>query len=359
MKIVYFERLTSGHRLPHLQAIVRANDGESVLIVPEHIEAVRCKQYVYKNKENKKRSLKAFMSMLDEIKSICDIEKPDIVHFLDGNIFYRFFGLGLKKFKKYKIVLTNHNAKEGFLYRISTKMIANRVDVVTVTSEYSEAVFKRYGAKNVINVEYPQFNDLFFNKNESMSYYGINTNKPILLFLGGTRFDKGIDILLESLKRVQKPFHLLIAGKEEHFSRCFIEKEIETFKNEVTIFLNFMSDKEFAMALSCCDYVILPYRKGFNGASGPLCEGVWRNKCIVGPSGKNLGDIIENHHLGYTFEQENTESLALVLNDILGKTFLYDQKYQDYRNVINHREFEETYRKIYQRLITEFDYKDE
>lgn len=352
MKILYFEKEISGHRLPHLESIINGNNAISIIVAPKPIPSIDCKQYVYTIREKKRRTLKTFLSMLDEVYNICEIEKPDIVHFTDGNIFYRFFGIGLKKFKKYKIVLTNHNAKEGFLYRISTKLISNKVDIVVVTSEYSKTVFERYGSKNVINIEYPQLNDFVFDKKKSLEYFDIKTKSTVISCVGGTRLDKGIDIMLNALTKVNKPFHLLIAGREEYFSKDYIEQIAKPYLEKVTIYFKFLSDEEFAMAISCSDIVAVPYRKGFNGASGPLGEGVWRNKCIIGPKSKNLGDIIEKYHLGYTFIQENPDSLAELLNDVLDKPFEVDDRYLEYKKMISHKEFEKTYRDLYKILVT-------
>lgn len=352
MKILYFEREISGHRLPHLSSIIHGNGAESVIVCSEAISSINCRQYVLKNVESKKRSLKSFLKMLNEIKKICKNENPDIVHFTDGNIFYRYFGIGLRKFKKYKTVLTNHNAEEDFLHCLSARLIAHKVSIVTVTSEYSKTVFERCGAKNVVNIEYPQLNDLIFDKKESMEYFGIKTSAPIISCIGGTRFDKGLDIILEALKKVDCPFHLLIAGRAEFFTESYIDQEIVSFKDNVTKVLRFLSDQELAMALSCSDFIAVPYRKGFNGASGPLEEGVWRDKCIIGPKSKNLGEIIERHHLGYTFEQENPISLALLLNNVLKNKFLIDDKYEAYKSIINHNSFEQSYRKLYISVLT-------
>lgn len=352
MKILYFEREISGHRLPHLSSIIHGNGAESIVVCPEKIPSIKCKQYLLKSVEGKKRSLRAFINMLNEIKSICEIENPDIVHFTDGNIFYRYFGAGLQKFKKYKTVLTNHNAEEDFFHRLSARIIASKVNVVTVTSEYSKTVFERCGAKNVINIEYPQLNDLWFDKKVSMDYFGIKTSAPIISCVGGTRYDKGLDIILEALKKVSCPFHLLIAGKAEFFTESYIDQKIESYKSSVTKVLRFLTDQELAMAISCSDFVAVPYRRGFNGASGPLGEGVWRDKCIIGPVSKNLGSIIEKYHLGFTFEQESVDSLTTVLDSALTNHFTIDEEYKKYKSIINHDSFEKSYRELYKDLLT-------
>lgn len=351
MKILYFERETAGHRIPHLMAIVSHNMAESVLVVPEKINDCNCKQYIYKNKEKKKRTLRGFNRMMREVYEICKVEKPDVVHFTDGNIFYRFFGYGLGMFKNYKTVLTNHNAEEDFMHAISSWMISKLVDRVVVTCEYSKEVFNRYGAKNVINIEYPHFNDYIFTKEEGMDYFHLVPDVPVIACIGGTRYDKGLDIMLNALKKVEKPFQLLIAGKAEHFQEDFIDNHITTYKDRVVKHLSFLSDQEFSLALAASDYVAVPYRKGFNGASGPLGEGVWRYKCIIGPSGNNLGDVIEKYHLGYTFLQGDSESLCKLLNRVLGETFVCDESYNCYKEMMDPKYFGLQYRELYHSLL--------
>lgn len=70
-----------------------------------------------------------------------------------------------------------------------------------------------------------------------------------------------------------------------------------------------MTDEEFEMAIQAVDAIVLPYRKTFNGASGPLGEGVAKGKMIIAANHGSLGDIVEKNHLGYTFESENIEAL--------------------------------------------------
>ena len=58
--------------------------------------------------------------------------KEDI---LNGDFFYRYFGYGMRKFKKYKTVDTMHCLREGFLNILSAKAIASSVDAVVLHSD--------------------------------------------------------------------------------------------------------------------------------------------------------------------------------------------------------------------------------
>ena len=114
--------------------------------------------------------------------------------------------------------------------------------------------------------------------------------------------------------------------------------------------MRFLSEEEFAYASEAADIIVLPYRKIFSGASGPLGEGVWKKKCIIGPMEGNLGYTIKKYHLGYVFESENTESLSNVLSIALKKNFEPDMEYLDYRKMLNPDIFVENYYTIYKEM---------
>ncbi len=53
-----------------------------------------------------------------------------------------------------------------------------------------------------------------------------------------------------------------------------LEELARPYRNRVKLYLDFLTDEEFEMAIQAVDAIVLPYRKTFNGASGPLGE-VW------------------------------------------------------------------------------------
>lgn len=348
MKIAYIDTSVDGHHLAYLAALIGNNEGESVLVVPQRVDSVACKQYVYQIVEGKKRTPGVYLRWLREVHALVEKEKPDIVHFLYGDLFYRFFGLGLSLFRKYRTIVTFHWAKDGLLGRISTNLICRRIDDAVVHSAYLQKRFNNYGAHNVTHVEYPQFNVLSVDKQEACAFWGISPDIPTIACVGHTRPDKGLDILLEALQQVDIPFQLLVAGKEDAFDRAFIEEKAKTYLDRVHLCLRYLSDEEVGYAFGACDIVALPYRRVFNGASGPLGEGVWLGKCIIGSDHGNLGDTISRNHLGYTFEAENSSALADILNVALCKPFCADAHYQSYRESLRTEAFVCSYLKLYQ-----------
>lgn len=355
MKILYFEVANSGHRVPHLSAIINNNNADSILVIPKFVPEIKCKQYMLQNFENRNRTFSQYQKMLLEVADIAKKEKPDIVHFLDGNIFYRFFGFGLQYFKHYRTVLTNHTAKKGLFYGISTYLISRHVDRVVVTCQYSKDVFESYGAKNVYNFEYPHLGVASSNIEEAKRYFGILDDIPVIGCIGGTRKDKGLDYILQALGRIHAPFHLLIAGQEEYFDEAFILSSSESYNDRVIKVLRRLTDDEFDKAVMASDIVALPYRGGdiqtYNGASGLLSEGVWRRKCIVTPSGDNLGNVASANHLGYVFAHDDIYSLANALDKALKMEFEVDSTYEAYRGQLAPDTFTENYRKLYEELL--------
>lgn len=346
MKIMYVDVAVTGHRIPYLTALAKDNKNEVIAVLPEKVENLDCKQIVCES-DNKNRTFQKYKKWIEEIKQIVKEEQPDIIHFLAGDVFYRFFGFGLNKFKKQRKIITLHFVKNSFLHKFSLKIIASFADKIVLHSEFMKNQAESFGIKNAVHIEYPVFGGESCDETEAKGYFNLKTGIPVIGCVGGTRYDKGLDILLESLKTVKEPFQLLVAGKEEHFVEAFIKEETATYSENVHLALKFLSDEELMYAMNATDIVVLPYRKMFNGASGPLGEGVALCKCIVGPDHGNLRDTIEKNHLGFTFESENTTSLSAVLSDALKNKFIPDEDYVNYKNLLSVAAFKEGYNKLY------------
>lgn len=347
MKVLYVDIAITGHHIPYFSALVSNENYESVLVLPQKVESVKSKQYECNVQLNGKLSFSTYLNWLKEIHNIVEKEKPDVIHFLTGDIMYRFFGFGLFLFRKQKTVLTLHRIKEGFLGRISTKIISKNASCIVLHSEYMKRYVEGLSANNITHIEYPVFNIDFCDKRMAQDYFSLKKDVPVIGCIGGTRYDKGLDILLEALNSVEKPFQLLVAGKAEYFDEVYIKEHIKGYKENVCLYLKFLSDEELKFAINAIDIVVLPYRKMFNGASGPLGEGVILGKCIIGPNHGNLRDTIEKNHLGYTFESENIVKLAETINRSLTSNFSLDDNYQQYKEQLNVSSFLQKYEDVY------------
>ena len=346
MKIMYVEIATTGHRIPYIKALTENISNEAVVLLPERVETLTCKQIVCRS-DVKNRSFSTHKEWISEILKAAKEESPDVIHFLTGDVFYRFFGFGLNKLKKYKTILTFHSVKTSPLQKISLQIISKLAGKVIFHSKFMKNQAESIGIKNAVHIEYPVFGGKSCDKNEAKGYFNLKTDIPVIGCVGGTRYDKGLDILLEALKTVKEPFQLLVAGKEEHFKEDFIKEQTASYSENVHLALKFLSDEELMYAMNATDIVVLPYRKMFNGASGPLGEGVALGKCIVGPDHGNLKDTIEKNHLGYTFESENSVLLSEVLENVLKKEFVTDEFFIKYKESLSVASFVNSYFDLY------------
>lgn len=337
MKILYYDNFLSGHHKDYLQALLRPN---SNVMLPLNNEL---NNYI-------KITKKKYYHQINEISSIAKVHNIQILHFLSADVFLKYFGFKLEKLKNIKIIMTFHHIRITFLRKNAYRKIAKKIDYIIVHTKYCKKQLNQIGINNVIYIAYPKFNVLSENK-DAKQYLGIVKDKPVIACIGGTREDKGLDILLEALQVVEQPFHLLIAGKEEDFSNRFIKAKISDYKEKATCILKFLSDEEFNICVNAADIICLPYKKTFNGASGPLTEGVWFRKTIIGPNHGSLGEIIKENELGYTFESENVRDLTRVINIALTREYKWSEKAERYRETLKTERFVEAYNNLYKKII--------
>lgn len=348
MKIAYIDIILDGHHIDYLQTLVNDNEN-SILIIPNKIDGLKNKQYILDSNMLYKHPFK-YIKWIMDIRKILSKEKVDIVHFLYGDVFYRYFGIGLKSINTKKII-TFHQIRRGLIKDISLKRIFRNINKGIVHTDSLKLDMNRLGLKNVCKIEYPQFKSLSnINNLNSRIDLILPQNHPIITVIGGTREDKGLDILLSALNYVNEDFHLLIAGQEVNFKKEYIYKAIENYSNKVTVMLKYLTEDELEKCLVASDIIVLPYRKKFDGASGPLGEGVWLRKVIIGPNHGSLGKIILENKIGLTFEAENIVDLAKVITEVLRNGFEWNDKAEQYRNKLDKKYFTMDYKDVYEQL---------
>ena len=349
MKIAYVDILLDGHHMSYLKTLVKEHP-DSILILPERVNELGHKQYILDSHMLYKHPLKYIKWMLS-VKRIAEKEAVDVIHFLYGDVFYRYFGFGLKLIKNIKIIGTFHQIRRSNIKDISLKRIFRNINIGIVHTDSLRDDLNNIGINNICQIEYAQFNDLSkVNSIEAKRKLNLPKDVKIISAIGGTRGDKGLDILLESLNEVSQPFHLLIAGSEVTFSKEFIMNKIEKYKNNVTTILRYLTDEELVNCLAASDIIVLPYRKSFDGASGPLGEGVWLRKLIIGPNHGSLGKILIENNIGICFETENTKELTKAINKALKDDYKWSTEAENYRSKIDPKEFIEKYQNIYNTL---------
>lgn len=353
MRVLLIETQISGHHISYMKGLLDAFDDQDEyhVVLPQKSDELDIDDYRLSIVPFDHSKIGGYLNWVNAIISIIDDVKPDAVHFVYGDDLYRYFGLKMKKVAKLsKVYVTYHHVRRSKLRDISLRRISHCSSNVVVHTNSLYHDLRGIDIRNVLQIDYPQFSKAHvIDKEEARRILGIREVKgKVLLSLGGTREDKGLDVLLKALRKVEEPFHLIIAGREEFFTRDFIEREIVCYRNQVSVFLEFLSEEKMAACLNAADCIVLPYKKAFDGASGPLGEGVWLQKEIIGPAHGSLGQIIRDNHLGITFESEDPDDLTQKLHVVLRQAeWNPDKEYGIYRKKLDPVIFSKKYRRLY------------
>lgn len=345
MKILYVENMIRGHHVPYVQALAGYKGHESVIVTPQKIPAVPQKQFVFPKMNFDSKKFSDYCECLRYIDKVAGEESVDIIHFLDGDKIMRYFGMGMGRLsRKRPVVITYHHLFEGTVRRISYVMMCRHRAAVVHTAQIQNRL-KRYGIRSVTHIEYPGF--LAAPPDERSKKESV----PVIGMFGGTRYEKGLDILIKALENVHRPYRLLIAGREDDYTRGDVEKMCAKIRANVTLDMRFLPETELARYWNETDLVVLPYRRVFDGASGQLTEGVRRGLPIIGSEHGSLGSIIRENHLGMTFRTEDSEDLALKIEAVLKDGFVYDSVAKDYQEAMSPERFCRDYQRLYASLV--------
>ena len=113
MKILLTGLSPAGHRKEYLEYIAKAIQphAQILLLCPESYTndfQVPDKR-ILKTTFHKKRTFFAYLQMLWQIRKIASKESVDIIHFLEADEIYRYFGIGLAWLADFRVVMTFHH----------------------------------------------------------------------------------------------------------------------------------------------------------------------------------------------------------------------------------------------------------
>ena len=249
------------------------------------------------------------------------------MHLITGDKFYILPLFKSLERKNRKVLVTIHRFPTRKLQQLLLKNFSKRVSSFIVFSDYLKTEFENIGIHNVMVVPYPTFYNysLVPCKDTLKKLYGVQ-DKIVISALGGTRYEKGLDLLISSFQylsdSIKQRIILNIAGREEDFKRDYIEQLLKKYNVKALLTLKSLSDVEFCENVKMTDIMAIPYRKSFNsGASGPMTEAMSQGIPSLFPKCGSLECYEQKYRVGCTFECENLRSLAetilyMIENDI-------------------------------------------
>lgn len=243
-----------------------------------------------------------------------------IIHFLTSDKIYFIPYCRKLETDNLKIVATLHRVPNNFLLKLLLKNFAKKISQIVVLSDSLERRLRELGITNVSTILHPTFYDYSkFSQKDARLRLGLPCDKIVISALGGTRFDKGLDILIDALNGLsnenKSKVVLNIAGREQDFSKEFIENRLSPSINR-NIQLKNLSDDEFCMNVISSDWVAVPYRKTFQGVSGPMVEALSQGIPVIVPRMSSLDFFCRQFNGGIKFNTEDINSLQDVLTDI-------------------------------------------
>ncbi len=150
---------------------------------------------------------------------------------------------------------------------------------------------------------------------EARKKLNLPSDRQIILFFGGIRPNKGLDVLLKAMKII-KPRNqqvlLVIAGgllgrfNFESYSDMIRKFDLSEY---VQTFIQFIPEEEVDYFFAASDLVALPYLK-FEAQSGVLLRAYAHRKPVVASNIGAMGELVFTDKVGLTVEPGAVEPLA-------------------------------------------------
>lgn len=357
MKICIYDMKNDGHHFFYNKNVMKVegewiyftgtvNEVEKEELIKENIRIIEKK---FKDTNKYIRYFYEIYNLFGVLK-YCKKNKVSklIIACLDSNIIWLY--LWLKLFRKIEIIGVEHWYPNNKIKKKYFKKLCDRIKIIV----HTEDIYQKIGLinnKNIFVVKYPVMGCEIIDKRKAKEYLDIKEEIFELLYFGGTRDDKGLDILLEAVQKVKKDIMVVIAGKEETFKREFIvEKLKKASRVSYKLELKFIADSDIKYYFNSCEIVIIPYKKYFNGESGVFTEAINYGRPVIVPNIIHFPKIVKENEIGEVFEVEDSMDLCEKIENMIEKYKFYEKQAikfsKEYQEAHSIKRFCENYKKI-------------
>lgn len=230
------------------------------------------------------------------------------------------------KQKGIRVVITIHEVFPhrpflgGKMDRLLMKKMCTSADVLTVHTDSLKSMLTEFYAIDsekilVVPHGYFEYPGVSVEGELLKEKYHIPLDKRILLFWGTIRGNKGLDVLLGTVKDLYDHFFLVVAGTSalaSEPSNNIYEEIIKKYDlNSRLLWIDrVILDREVPDLFKVADAVILPYKNTFHAQSGILNLAIGYEKPVVVTDVGGVGEMVSKYNLGIVVEPENSSALG-------------------------------------------------
>jgi glycosyltransferase involved in cell wall biosynthesis len=150
---------------------------------------------------------------------------------------------------------------------------------------------------------------------EAREFYNLPLDRFILLYFGAMNFGKGIDLLLEAMKKADENVLLFIVCGEGRINFQIPPELLTEHSTRIIWRKENPADEELSRIYGTADFVALPYRSTYkNCGSSVLVQASQAHKNVIISNITPFKEVVEENNLGILFEAENIESLTEAIN---------------------------------------------
>jgi glycosyltransferase involved in cell wall biosynthesis len=270
-----------------------------------------------------------------------------IIHFIGGETLSNLIIIYILSFWNKNIFLTLHNADfDKSLYpRFKLKAYYKVIAIIMIRiALYRGVKFFTHGnyMKEILSRQITGINkNLYIHKVPISGYLkkcenNFHTNKIKLAFIGIIRLDKGLDILIEGLNKIQtKNWNLKISGSSDQVGIDYIENIIKPVESNIILDLGYKSEVDLENIFKESNIVVLPYRKSFIAQSVVMTEAICHGKPVIVTNTSENSFDVKMYNLGWVFEAENIDDLARILNIAISEIEIVNMHREEYLDSIS------------------------
>ena len=321
MKVLHISEYAQGGLATYIKTLLRydGKDGiDNYLLVSGYksdhewnVPSDRVKYYQYR------RGVRDVVSAMTEIQKHIETLQPDIiyVHSTWAGVLVRF--PYLFKTKKVKILYNAHGWSflrdtsrwKKNIYALIERVLSLKTDAIINVSTYEYQRALEHGLprakQQIIHSGISIFDDC------GEVNFAVESDKINLLFVG--RFDpqKGIDYLLEEVKKCQRKDICLYVIGDNVISDG---RKVKIINDARVTFLGWISNKDIAAYYKACDVVVMPSRWEAFGLVA--VEAMKYGKPVIVSNRGALTELVKDKVNGYVFSMEKESSLSNILDHL-------------------------------------------